>query len=124
VRLDKERERLEKFLGGLKGMATLPAAMFVIDPTQEQIAVAEARKLHMPVVAITDTNCNPDLIDYPIPGNDDAIRSISVMCSRIADACIEGMQRYKAQPQPEEAPGRAAPDVAVFSGSRMRPGSR
>jgi small subunit ribosomal protein S2 len=124
VRLDKERERLEKFLGGLKGMATLPAAMFVIDPTQEQIAVAEARKLHMPVVAITDTNCNPDLIDYPIPGNDDAIRSISVMCSRIADACIEGMQRYKAQPQPEEAPGRNAPDVAVFSGSRMRPGSR
>jgi small subunit ribosomal protein S2 len=124
VRLDKERERLEKFLGGLKGMATLPVAMFVVDPTQEQIAVAEARKLHMPVVAITDTNCNPDLIDFPIPGNDDAIRSISVLCSRIADACLEGAQRFKAQPQQEELPGRAAPDVAVFSGSRMRTGSR
>jgi len=124
VRLGKEHERLEKFLGGLKGMATLPAAIFVVDPTQEQIAVAEARKLHLPVVAITDTNCDPDLIDFPIPGNDDAIRSISVLTARIADACIEGTQRYKAQPQQEEAPGRGAPDVAVFSGSRSRFGGR
>jgi len=124
VRLGKEHERLEKFLGGLKGMSTLPVAMFVVDPTQEQIAVAEARKLHLPVVAITDTNCDPDLIDFPIPGNDDAIRSVSVLTSRIADACIEGTQRYKAQPQQEEAPGRGAPDVALFTGSRTRFGSR
>jgi len=124
VRLDKERERLDKFLGGLKGMAALPAAMFVVDPTQEQIAVAEARKLNIPVVAITDTNCNPDLIDYPIPGNDDAIRSISVITSRIADACLEGAQRYKSRPADENPNRAAAPDVAIFQGSRGRPSTR
>lgn len=122
VRLEKERERLEKFLGGLKGMATPPAVIFVIDPTQEQIAVAEARKLHIPVVAITDTNCDPDVIDYPIPGNDDAIRAIAVVTSRVADACLEGAQRFKAQPQ-DESVGRGH-DVAVFPGSRMRPPAR
>jgi small subunit ribosomal protein S2 len=124
VRLEKERERLEKFLGGLKGMATPPAVLFIIDPTQEQIAVAEAKKLHIPVVAITDTNCNPDVIDYPIPGNDDAIRAIAVVTSRIADACLEGAQRYKAQPQ-DEPVGRGHGDVAVYPGGpRMRPSMR
>lgn len=95
VRLEKERERLEKFLGGLKGMGALPSALFVIDPSQELIAVSEARKLGIPVVAITDTNCDPDLIDYVIPGNDDAIRSIATITKRIADACIEGRMRRK-----------------------------
>jgi small subunit ribosomal protein S2 len=94
-RLEKERERLEKYLGGLKSMGSLPHAVFIIDPHQEQIAVSEARKLGVPVIAITDTNCDPDLVDFIIPGNDDAIRSIKLITSRIADGCIEGLQRRK-----------------------------
>jgi small subunit ribosomal protein S2 len=94
-RLEKERERLEKYLGGLKSMGSLPHAVYVIDPHQEQIAVSEARKLSIPVIAITDTNCDPDLVDFIIPGNDDAIRSIRLITGRVADACIEGMQRRK-----------------------------
>ncbi|APR77159.1 SSU ribosomal protein S2p (SAe) [Minicystis rosea] len=95
VKLEKERERLEKYLGGLKGMGSVPAVVFVIDPHQESIAISEARKLNVPVVAITDTNCDPDLIDFVIPGNDDAIRSIKLITSRIADACVEGTQRRR-----------------------------
>jgi small subunit ribosomal protein S2 len=95
VKLEKERERLEKYLGGLKAMSSLPHVMFVIDPHQEAIAISEARKLGIPVVAITDTNCDPDLVDFVIPGNDDAIRSIRLITSRIADACIEGAQRRR-----------------------------
>ncbi len=94
-RLEKERERSEKYLGGLKAMSALPAAVFVIDPSMETIAVEEARKLEIPVIAITDTNCNPDLVDYVIPGNDDAIRSIKLITARIADAVVEGSQRRK-----------------------------
>ncbi|MBX3181909.1 MAG: 30S ribosomal protein S2 [Polyangiaceae bacterium] len=97
VRLERERERLEKYIGGLKGMGSIPQAMFVIDPAQEQIAVSEARKLKVPVVAITDTNCNPDQIDYVIPGNDDAIRSIRLITSAIADACVIGASRRRDQ---------------------------
>ena len=91
-RMEKERERLEKYLGGLKGMNGLPAAIFVIDPAMESIAVDEANKLGIPVIAITDTNCNPDLIQHIIPGNDDAIRAIRLLTSRIADAVIQGAQ--------------------------------
>jgi small subunit ribosomal protein S2 len=94
-KLEKERERFEKYLGGLKNMSGLPHAVFVIDPHQETIAVAEARKLQIPVIAITDTNCDPDMVDYIIPGNDDAIRSIKLICGRVADACAEGGQRRK-----------------------------
>jgi small subunit ribosomal protein S2 len=94
-KLEKERERLEKYLGGLKGMGAVPHAVFVIDPHQESIAISEARKLNVPVVAITDTNCDPDLVDFVIPGNDDAIRSIKLITSRVADACVEGSQRRK-----------------------------
>ncbi len=97
-KLEKERERLEKYLGGLKAMGNLPAAVFVIDPHQEAIGISEARKLGIPVVAITDTNCDPDLVDYVIPGNDDAIRSIRLITTRIADACIEGAQRRREVP--------------------------
>lgn len=121
VGLEKERERLEKFLGGLKGMGTIPSAMFVVDPSQEQIAVAEARKLKIPVVAITDTNCNPDIIDYVIPGNDDAIRSIGVLTARLADACIEGLQRRKSEPQAEPPQRGPMADVQV---ARYRGGAR
>jgi small subunit ribosomal protein S2 len=131
-RLEKERDRLEKYLGGLKGMGSVPHAVFVIDPHQEAIAVSEARKLGVPVVAITDTNCDPDLVDFIIPGNDDAIRSIRLICSRIADACLEGVQRRKdtrgdeghgSQPP---AGGRGGPreEINVYQGARGRGGPR
>ncbi|UCF46234.1 MAG: 30S ribosomal protein S2 [Myxococcales bacterium] len=91
----REGEKLEKYLGGIKMMNSLPSVLFVIDPQNEHIAVNEARKLHIPIVALTDTNCDPDLIDFVIPGNDDAIRSIKLIASRIADACIEGSQQHR-----------------------------
>ena len=91
----REGEKLEKYLGGIKMMNGLPSALFIIDPHNEHIAVNEARKLHIPIVALTDTNCDPDLIDFVIPGNDDAIRSIKLISSRIADACIEGSQQRR-----------------------------
>jgi small subunit ribosomal protein S2 len=92
ILLRKEKERLEKFLGGIKGMRSLPAALFVIDPRKERIAVAEARKLGIPIVAIVDTNCDPDEIDYVIPGNDDAIRAVKLLTSKMADAIVEANQ--------------------------------
>jgi len=94
-RLEKERERFEKYVGGLKNMSALPAAVFIIDPAMETIAVSEAKKLAIPIIAITDTNCDPDVVDYVIPGNDDAIRSIKLITQRIADAVVEGVQRRK-----------------------------
>jgi small subunit ribosomal protein S2 len=87
-----EKEKLERFLGGIKDMDELPGALFVVDPRKERIAVAEARKLGIPVVGIVDTNCDPDEIDYVIPGNDDAIRAVKLLCARVADAVIEGRQ--------------------------------
>jgi small subunit ribosomal protein S2 len=93
--LEKERARFEKYIGGVKGMGSLPHAVFIIDPTLEAIAVAEARKLKIPVVAVVDSNCDPSLIDYPIPGNDDAIRAIRLVVSAIADACLHGLSRRK-----------------------------
>ena len=97
--LEKERSRFEKYIGGVKGMGSLPQAIFVVDPAQETIAVAEARKLKVPLVAITDSNCDPSMIDYPIPGNDDAIRSIRLITGALADACLLGASRRR------EAPG-------------------
>jgi small subunit ribosomal protein S2 len=94
-RLEKERDRFEKYLGGLKNMSSLPTALFIIDPAMEIIAVNEANKIGIPVIAITDTNCDPDRIDFVIPGNDDAIRSIRLITQRVADAVIEGSQRRK-----------------------------
>jgi len=88
--IEKERVRLEKSLEGLKKMSDLPDLMFVVDSNEEATAVSEARKLNIPIVAICDTNCDPDLIDYPIPGNDDAIRAVRLFCSIIADAVLEG----------------------------------
>jgi len=90
--LEKQREKLEKSLGGIKGMSKLPGAIFVVDPKNETIAVSEAKKLGIPVVAVVDTNCDPDPIDYIIPGNDDAIRALRLLSSKIADAVIEGVQ--------------------------------
>ncbi|MGB0090751.1 MAG: 30S ribosomal protein S2, partial [Planifilum fulgidum] len=92
VRLRKEHARLEKFLGGIKEMKELPDAVFIIDPRKERIAVAEARRLGIPIIAIVDTNCDPDEVDYVIPGNDDAIRAVRLFTSKMADAVLEGKQ--------------------------------
>ncbi|MCZ0755434.1 30S ribosomal protein S2 [Anoxybacillus sp. J5B_2022] len=96
IRLKKELERLEKFLGGIKEMKQLPDALFVIDPRKERIAVAEARKLNIPIVGIVDTNCDPDEIDYVIPANDDAIRAVKLLTAKIADAILEAKQGEEA----------------------------
>ena len=92
IGLRKEQERLNRFLGGIRGMKTLPGALFVVDPRKERIAVAEAHKLGIPIVAIVDTNCDPDEIDYVIPGNDDAIRAVKLLTSIIADAVVEASE--------------------------------
>ena len=92
VKLNLEIEKLEKFLGGIKNMKKLPSALFVVDPRKEKIAVSEAKKLGIPVVAIVDTNCDPDEIDYVIPGNDDAIRAVKLIAGAMADAIIEARQ--------------------------------
>ena len=90
VKVEKELSRLNRLLGGFKEMTTLPGAIFIVDPTKERIALAEARKVGVPVVAMVDTNCNPAGIDYLIPANDDAIKTIRLICGRIADAVLEG----------------------------------
>ncbi len=92
--LEKERSKLDKNLLGIKDMPSLPGAVFIVDPKKERIAVAEARKLSIPIVAIVDTNCDPDEVDYVIPGNDDAIRAIKLITSKIAEAVIEGRETY------------------------------
>ncbi|MEW5721651.1 MAG: 30S ribosomal protein S2 [Thermodesulfobacteriota bacterium] len=93
--LERQMQKLRKNLGGIKEMDRLPGALFVIDPRREKIATHEARKLGIPVVAVVDTNCDPDEVDYIIPGNDDAIRSIRLMTTRMADACLDGRKRYE-----------------------------
>ena len=92
INLKNQRDKLEKNLGGIKDMKELPGAMFVVDPRKEKIAIAEAKKLGIPVVAIVDTNCDPDEVDYVIPGNDDAIRAVKLIASTISNAIIEGRQ--------------------------------
>jgi small subunit ribosomal protein S2 len=117
VQLEKERARLEKYVGGMKGMAGVPQALFIIDPQQELIAVQEARKLGVPIIAITDTNCNPDLVDMVIPGNDDAIRSIRLITGMIADACIQGASRRRDTSR-ERSPQQGNETPVVYSGRR------
>ncbi|RKX52790.1 MAG: 30S ribosomal protein S2 [Thermotoga sp.] len=95
LKIRREKEKLEKYFAGIKEMVELPGAVFVIDPRKEKNAVAEANKLKIPVVALVDTNCDPDPIDYVIPGNDDAIRATALITSKIADAIIEGRQGYQ-----------------------------
>ena len=90
LKIGEEIEKLNKQMGGFKEMTSLPSAIFIIDPIKEKIALAEAKRMGIPVVAIVDTNCNPDEIDYPIPANDDAIKAIRLICSKIADAVIDG----------------------------------
>ncbi len=95
ARVLEELERLEKYLGGIKNMPKLPGAVYIVDTHKEYIAVAEARKLRIPIVAIVDTNADPDEVDYPIPGNDDAIRAVRLVTSKIADACLEGIEERR-----------------------------
>ena len=130
LQLTRERDKLERSLGGIKDMNRLPGALFVVDPRKEHIAVAEANRLQIPVVAIVDTNCDPDQIDYVIPGNDDAIRSIKLFTANMADACIEGSTKYqetlaeqkapiekgdKEPPKPAEEPAAGGPTVEVVA---------
>ena len=95
TQLAKEREKLNSVIGGISTMNGVPGAIFVIDPKKEAIAVREGKRLGIPIVAVVDTNCDPDDVDYVIPGNDDAIRSVRLLTSKIADACIEGMRRFE-----------------------------
>ena len=103
AKLELEIEKLEKFMGGITEMKKQPAAMFIVDPRKERIAVAEAKKLGIPIIAIVDTNCDPDEIDYVIPGNDDAIRAVKLIAGAMADAVIEGRQGEQGAADVEEA---------------------
>ena len=102
IKLKLEIEKLEKFMGGITGMKRQPAAMFIVDPRKERIAVAEAKKLGIPIIAIVDTNCDPDEIDYVIPGNDDAIRAVKLISGAMADAVLEGKQGEQLAEAPAE----------------------
>ena len=111
VKLNHEIEKLEKFLGGIQDMNKLPGALFIVDPRKEKIAVSEAKKLGIPVVAIVDTNCNPDDVDYVIPGNDDAIRAVKLIAATMADAIIEGRQGEATAAETEEAPAEVVEEA-------------
>jgi len=130
IEVRRDRAKLMKSLGGIKAMTKLPGMVFVIDPGKEHIAINEARKLEIPIVAVTDTNCDPDVIDHVIPGNDDAIRAIKLFTSRIADACIIGGKIHKERAHTRGArdedervihvtSGGDGPRVEMASGSRM-----
>ncbi|MEL6374882.1 MAG: 30S ribosomal protein S2 [Pseudomonadota bacterium] len=131
LNLTRERDKLERSLGGIKDMGGVPNLLFVIDTNKEQIAIAEARKLNIPIIAIVDTNCDPDQIDYPIPGNDDAGRAITLYCDLISRAAIDGIERSQASsgvdigaseaPPAEELPGEGdAPAGDAGAGVDMR----
>ena len=112
-KLKEERDKLETNLGGIKDMRTLPGALFIVDPDQEDIAVKEARSLNIPIVAITDTNCDPDVIDHVIPGNDDAIRAVKLIASVIADAVIEANQGEQLTAETSETAEESATEEVV-----------
>jgi small subunit ribosomal protein S2 len=114
LELDRERQKLEKALIGIKAMESLPSAVFIIDPRKEKIAVAEAQRLGIAIVSIVDTNCDPTGIDYPVPGNDDAIRAVRLITSRIVDAILEGRGTL-AKEEAEEAPAEAPIDAEMAS---------
>jgi small subunit ribosomal protein S2 len=124
LKLLKERGKLDNNLGGIRTMNDLPGAIFVVDPKNEAIAVREGRRLNIPIIAIVDTNCDPDDIDFIIPGNDDAIRAIRLLTSRVADACIEGRSRYDEKLQ-AEADKEMEPESEVAAASLdLKPGER
>jgi small subunit ribosomal protein S2 len=124
LKLRKERIKLDNNLGGIRTMNGLPGAIFVVDPKNEAIAVREGRRLGIPIIAIVDTNCNPDEIDYIIPGNDDAIRAIRLVTSRIADACIEGKEHLEEQKQAEADKDVEDESVVTAVSAELKPGER
>lgn len=113
LKLNLEEERLEKFLGGIKEMKDIPSALFVVDPRKEKNAIAEAHKLGIPVIAIVDTNCDPEEADYPIPGNDDAIRAVKLIVSTIGNAILEGKQGEELAGAAEESEDAASEEVSL-----------
>lgn len=124
LKLAKERTKLDNNLGGIREMTKLPGAIFIVDPKNEAIAVREARRLHIPTVGIVDTNCDPEEIDYVIPGNDDAIRSIRLITARIADACIEGRERYAERRQAQADKQEEAAAETAAASAELKPGER
>jgi small subunit ribosomal protein S2 len=124
LKLAKERVKLDNNLGGIRTMSSLPGAIFVVDPKNEAIAVREGQRLNIPIVAIVDTNCDPDEVDYLIPGNDDAIRSIRLLTGRVADACIEGRARYEEKLQAEADKEIEDKSEVAVAGVDLKPGER
>jgi small subunit ribosomal protein S2 len=124
LKLGKERGKLDSTLGGIRSMGKLPGAIFIIDPKNESIAVREGHRLNIPIVSIVDTNCDPDEIDYVIPGNDDAIRAIRLVCSRMADACIEGQKRFSEKQQAETDKDVEEPSEIETAAASLKPGER
>ena len=124
LKLAKERIKLDNNLGGIRAMNGLPGAIFVVDPKNEMIAVREGRRLNIPIVAIVDSNCDPDEVDYIIPGNDDAIRAIRLLTSRVADACLAGKARYEEKMQAEtDKEGEEESEITAAS-AELKPGER
>ena len=123
LKLDEQIVRLNRLMGGFKEMTRLPGALFIVDPTKERIALAEAKRVNIPVVALVDTNCNPDTIDYSIPSNDDAVRSIKLICNKVAEAVIEGkagsmteeLMEDTAIGDPAEADGEKPAEPIIFT---------
>ena len=124
LKLAKERSKLDSTLGGIRNMAKLPGAIFIVDPKNEAIAVREGRRLNIPIVAIVDTNCDPDEIDYVIPGNDDAIRAIRLISARMADACMEGQKRHAERKQAETDKAQEEPSELETAAASLKPGER
>jgi small subunit ribosomal protein S2 len=124
LKLAKERVKLDNNLGGIRTMNGLPGAIFVVDPKNEAIAVREGRRLNIPIVAIVDSNCDPDEIDYIIPGNDDAIRAIRLLTSRVADACVAGKARYEEKMQAEADKDVEEESEITTASAELKPGER
>ena len=124
LKLGKERVKLDNNLGGIRLMNGLPGAIFIVDPKHEAIAVKEAKRLNIPVISIVDTNCDPDEIDFIIPGNDDAIRAIRLISSRVADACIEGKERYEEKAQAEADKAETEEPELAVEAADLKPGER
>ena len=124
LKLAKERVKLDNNLGGIRTMNGLPGAIFVVDPKNEAIAVREGRRLNIPIVAIVDSNCDPDEIDFIIPGNDDAIRAIRLLTSRVADACVAGKARYEEKMQAEADKDVEEESEIVTASADLKPGER
>jgi len=124
LKMGKARVKLDNNLGGIRTMNGLPGAMFVVDPKNEAIAVREGRRLNIPIIAIVDTNCDPDDIDYIIPGNDDAIRAIRLLTSKMADACIEGKERFAERQQAEADKEIEEESEVTTISAELKPGER